>query len=79
MGVPIDIIIAFAYNNIKGEACFSGGLTLKSDMLVNCVIDRWRTTLKSDIFTSFGWSLADNSKISRKERVCNTVVLLLSL
>ena len=78
-GVLVDIISAVAYNNIEGEACFSSGLTLKSDMLVNQVIDRWRTTLKSVIFTSVAWSLADNSKISRKERVCNTVVLLLSL
>ena len=36
---------------VVGKACFSSGLTLKSDMLVNPVIDRWRTTLKSDIFT----------------------------
>ena len=37
---------SFAYNNIRRKACFSSGLTLKSDMLVNHVIDRWRTTLK---------------------------------
>ena len=48
----IDIKNAYAYNNIRGRACSSSGLTLKSDMLVNHVIDRWRTTLKSDIFTS---------------------------
>ena len=48
----IDIKNRCAYNNIRRKACFSSGLTLKSDMLVNHVIDRWRTTLKSDIFTS---------------------------
>ncbi len=46
----IDIKNGFTYNNIRRKACFSSGLTLKSDMLVNHVIDRWRTTLKSDIF-----------------------------
>ena len=46
----VDIKIAVAYNNIRGGACSSSGLTLKSDMLVDHVIDRWRTTLKSDIF-----------------------------
>ena len=50
--LSIDIKNRFTYNNIKRKACFSSGLTLKSDMLVNHVIDRWRTTLKSDIFTS---------------------------
>ena len=50
--LSIDIKNRFAYNNIRRKACFSSGLTLKSDMLVNHVIDRWRTTLKSDIFTS---------------------------
>jgi hypothetical protein len=49
----IDIKNAYTYNNIRRKACFSSGLTLKSDMLVNHVIGRWRTTLKSDIFTSF--------------------------
>ena len=49
---PIDIKSGFAYNNIRRKACFSSGLTLKSDMFVNHVIDRWRTTLKPDIFTS---------------------------
>lgn len=48
----IDIKISSAYNNIRGKACFSGGLTLESDMLVNHGIDRWRTTLKSDIIVS---------------------------
>jgi len=48
----IDIKNRFAYNNIRRKASFSSGLTLKSDMLVNHVIDRWRATLKSDIFTS---------------------------
>lgn len=48
----IDIKNRFAYNNIRRKACFSSGLTLKSDRLVNHVIDRWRTTLKSDIFTN---------------------------
>lgn len=47
----IDIKNAYAYNNIRGGACSSSGLTLKSDMFVNHVVDRWRTTLKSDIFT----------------------------
>lgn len=47
----IDIKKEVAYNNIKRKACFSSGLTLKSDMLVNQGIDRWRTTLKTDIFT----------------------------
>lgn len=46
----IDIKNRFAYNNTRRKACFSSGLTLESDMLVNHVIDRWRTTLKSDIF-----------------------------
>ena len=48
----IDIENEIAYNTIKRKACFSSGLTLKSDMFVNQMIDRWRTTLKSDIFTS---------------------------
>ncbi|MCI5740529.1 MAG: hypothetical protein MR302_03315, partial [Lachnospiraceae bacterium] len=48
----IDIKNRFAYNNTRRKACFSSGLTLESDMLVNHVIDRWRTTLKSDIFTN---------------------------
>lgn len=48
----IDIKNVFAYNNSRRKACFSNGLTLKSDMLVNHVIDRWRTTLKSDTLTS---------------------------
>ena len=47
----IDIKNAYAYDNIRGGACSSSGLTLKSDMFVSPVIDRWRTTLKSDIFT----------------------------
>ncbi len=63
----------------RREACFPSGLTLKSDMLVNHVVDRWRTTLKSDILTGLFRSLADNTKISHKERVCSTVVLLPSL
>lgn len=42
----IDIKNGFPYNNIRREACFSSGLTLKSDILVNREIDRWRTTLK---------------------------------
>ena len=47
----IDIKNRFAYNNTRRKACFSSGLTLKSDMLVNHVIDqhavgRWQTTLK---------------------------------
>lgn len=50
--LPIDIKNRFAYNNIRRKACFSSGLTLKSDILINHLIDRWRTTLKSDIFTS---------------------------
>lgn len=50
--VIIDIKSGFAYNNIRRKACFSSGLTLKSDMLVNHVVDRWRTTLKSDMLTS---------------------------
>ena len=48
----IDIKNRIVYNNSRRKACFSSGLTLKSDMLVNQVIDRWRTTLKSDIFTN---------------------------
>ena len=50
--MSIDIKNQFASNNIRRKACFSSGLTLKSDMLVNQVIGRWRTTLKSDIFTN---------------------------
>ena len=50
--LSIDIKNRFAYNNIRRKACFSSGLILESDMFVNHVIDRWRTTLKSDIFTS---------------------------
>ena len=70
----------FAYNNIRRKASFSGGLTPKSDIFVNCLIDRWRATLKSDIFTgNISRSLADNIKISHKERAYSTVVLLLSL
>lgn len=46
----IDIKNMFAYNNIRRKASFSGGLTPKSGIFVNCLIDRWRTTLKSDIF-----------------------------
>lgn len=49
--LSIDTKNRFVYNN-KRKACFSSGLTLKSDMLVNHAIDRWRTTLKSDIYTS---------------------------
>lgn len=75
----IDIKNGVSYNNSNRKACFSSGLTLKSDVLVNFMIDRWRATLKSEILTSVYWSLADNSKISHKERVCSTVVLLLSL
>lgn len=48
----LDIKIGFAYNNSRGKACFSSGLTLKSDTFTNQVVGRWRTTLKSDIFTS---------------------------
>ena len=77
--ISIDIKICSAYNNSSRKACFSSGLTLKSDMLVNPVIDRWRTTLKSDIFTGIYRSLADNIKISHKEGVYSTMVLLLSL
>ena len=77
--VFIDIKMRLRYNNIRRKACFSSGLTLKSDMLVNHEIDRWRTTLKSDILPTFCWSLTDNTKISHKERVYSTVVLLLSL
>ena len=47
----IDIKNMFAYNNIRRKASFSGGLTPKSGIVVNCLIDRWRATLKSDIFT----------------------------
>ena len=47
----VDMKLGLKYNNIIRKACFSSGLTLKSDMLVNYMIDRWRTTLKSDIFT----------------------------
>ena len=42
----VDINDGFASNTIRRKACFSSGLTLKSDMLVNRMIDRWRTTLK---------------------------------
>lgn len=38
----------FSYNIGRRKACFSSGLTLKSDMFVSRKIDRWRTTLKSD-------------------------------
>lgn len=38
--------IRFSSNNSRRKACFSSGLTLKSDMFVNYVIDRWQTTLK---------------------------------
>ena len=31
---------------VEEKRAFLSGLTLKSDMLVNQVIDRWRTTLK---------------------------------
>lgn len=48
----IDIENGFSYNNSNRKACFSSGLTLKSDVLVNFMIDRWRATLKPDILTS---------------------------
>lgn len=48
-------------------------------MLVNPVIDRWRTTLNPIFLPVFYRSLADNIKISHKEGVYSTMVLLLSL
>ena len=49
-------------------------------MLVNPVIDRWRTTLKSDIFYRyFTGRWQTTIKISHKEGVYSTMVLLLSL
>lgn len=70
----VDIKNKHVYNNEIRKACFSSGLTLKSDMLTNYMIGRWRTTLKTDIFTGHLYqSLADNIKISRKERVYNTM------
>lgn len=47
----IDIKNRIAYNNIRRKACFSGGLTPKSDIIVSLMADRWRATIKSDIFT----------------------------
>ncbi len=50
--ISIDIKICSAYNNSSRKSVlFQWANLLKSDMLVNPVIDRWRTTLKSDIFT----------------------------
>lgn len=52
--------------------CFSGELTPKFDIII--MADRWRATIKSDIFIGINRSLADNIKISHKERVWNTMV-----
>ena len=62
----IDIKKCITYNSIRREACFSSGLTLKSDMLINRVIDRWRTTLKSDMLTSLSGRWQTTLKLASK-------------
>lgn len=42
----IDIRITLHIMTVEERRAFLVGLTLKSDMLINPTIDRWRTTLK---------------------------------
>ena len=55
----------YYYNNIRRKACFSSGLTLKSEYLPSVCIGGWQATQKPEMLAGrvCQW-LADNTKIS---------------